>query len=193
MGDPGGNSDESEAPTLAPGTRLGKYEIVRLLGAGGMGAVYEAKHTEIGKRVAIKVLSPLIVAVPGARARFLREAQLTSRVRHPHIVDVADMGTDAGQTYIVMEFLNGEDLSQRLDRLGPMGAEELADIMLPVIAAVAAAHAAGITHRDLKPQNIFLATDGRRVHPKVLDFGISKGSDGTGAVGVGTLTATGAR
>jgi serine/threonine protein kinase len=192
MGDPGGTTDEGESPTLPPGTHLGKYEIVRLLGAGGMGAVYEARHLEIGKRVAIKVLSPLIVAVPGARARFLREAQLTSRVRHPHIVDVADMGTDAGQTYIVMELLSGEDLSQRLHRLGPLGPEELADIMLPVFAAVAAAHQAGITHRDLKPQNIFLASDGRRVHPKVLDFGISKGNDGTGAAGVGTLTATGA-
>ena len=160
-----------------PGRSLGKYSIVRLLGSGGMGAVYEATHTEIGKKVAIKVLSPLIAAVPGARARFLREAQLTSRVRHPHIVDVADMGSDGGHTYLVMEFLHGEDLAQRLERLGPVGIEEMADIMLPVCSAVAAAHAAGITHRDLKPQNIFLAAGTRRVHPKVLDFGISKGND----------------
>src|SRR6478735_2752126 len=190
MSNSAGPADENEVPTLAPGTVLGKYSIIRLLGAGGMGAVYEATHTEIGKKVAIKVLSPMIAAVPGARARFLREAQLTSRVRHPHIVDVADMGSDAGNTYLVMEFLHGEDLAQRLDRLGPIGIEELADIMLPVCSAVAAAHAAGITHRDLKPQNIFLASGTRRVHPKVLDFGISKGNDAV--TKAGTLTGTGA-
>jgi serine/threonine-protein kinase len=190
MSNSGSTVDENEVPTLAPGTTLGKYSIVKLLGAGGMGSVYEATHTEIGKKVAIKVLSPLIAAVPGARARFLREAQLTSRVRHPHIVDVADMGSDGGNTYLVMEFLHGEDLAQRLERLGPIGAEELADIMLPVCSAVAAAHAAGITHRDLKPQNIFLAAGTRRVHPKVLDFGISKGNDAV--TQAGTLTGTGA-
>src|SRR4051794_11411041 len=190
MGNPGSPADESEVPTLAAGTILGKYSIIRLLGAGGMGAVYEATHTEIGKKVAIKVLSPLIAAVPGARARFLREAQLTSRVRHPHIVDVADMGSDGGYTYLVMEFLHGEDLAQRLERLGPVGIEELADIMLPVCSAVAAAHAAGVTHRDLKPQNIFLAAGTRRVLPKVLDFGISKGNDAV--TQAGTLTGTGA-
>jgi serine/threonine-protein kinase len=190
MGNPGSPADESEVPTLAAGTILGKYSIIRLLGAGGMGAVYEATHTEIGKKVAIKVLSPLIAAVPGARARFLREAQLTSRVRHPHIVDVADMGSDGGNTYLVMEFLHGEDLAQRLERLGPVGIEELADIMLPVCSAVAAAHAAGVTHRDLKPQNIFLAAGTRRVLPKVLDFGISKGNDAV--TQAGTLTGTGA-
>src|SRR6478752_5373742 len=190
MSNSAGPADENEVPTLAPGTVLGKYSIIRLLGAGGMGAVYEATHTEIGKKVAVKVLSPLIAAVPGARARFLREAQLTSRVRHPHIVDVADMGSDGGSTYLVMEFLHGEDLAQRLERLGPIGIEEMADIMLPVCSAVAAAHAAGITHRDLKPQNIFLGAGTRRVHPKVLDFGISKGNDAV--TQAGTLTGTGA-
>src|SRR5262245_17883979 len=190
MANPGNTADETEIPVLAAGTTLGKYSIVKLLGTGGMGSVYEATHTEIGKRVAVKVLSPLIAAVPGARARFLREAQLTSRVRHPHIVDVADMGSDGGNTYLVMEFLHGEDLAQRLERLGPVGVEELADIMLPVCSAVAAAHAAGITHRDLKPQNIFLASGTRRVHPKVLDFGISKGNDAV--TQAGTLTGTGA-
>ena len=191
MGNSGPTADETEVPTLAAGTTLGKYSIVRLLGAGGMGAVYEATHSEIGKRVAIKILSPAIAAVPGARARFLREAQLTSRVRHPHIVDVTDMGSDGGQTYLVMEFLHGEDLAQRLERLGPIPCEEMVDIMLPVCSAVAAAHGAGITHRDLKPQNIFLGTGTRRVHPKVLDFGISKGTDVIGSMSTGTLTATG--
>jgi serine/threonine protein kinase len=184
-----GSTPEDHDAILGPGTRLGKYEVVRLLGAGGMGAVYEASHTEIGKRVAIKVLSPAIVAVPGARARFLREAQLTSRVRHPNIVDVTDMGSDGGQTYLVMEFLNGEDLSQRVTRMGPLEPSDLADIMLPVCSAVIEAHAAGITHRDLKPQNIFLAVGPHKTQPKVLDFGISKGND---VVGPGSLTGTGA-
>ncbi|MEO8214998.1 MAG: serine/threonine-protein kinase, partial [Myxococcales bacterium] len=188
MVDPGGSSDESQ-DGLSPGTRLGKYEIVRLLGSGGMGAVYEAAHTEIGKRVAIKVLSPAIAAVPGARARFLREAQLTSRVRHPNIVDVTDMGSEAGQTYLVMEFLRGEDLGQRLARTGPLSPQPLADIMLPVCSAVVEAHKAGITHRDLKPQNIFLAVGPHSMQAKVLDFGISKGDDFQGA---GSLTGTGA-
>jgi serine/threonine-protein kinase len=156
-----------------------------------MGAVYEATHAEIGKRVAIKVLSPVVAAVPGARARFLREAQLTTRVRHPHIVDVTDMGTDEGQTYLVMELLAGQDLAQRLERGGALGVEELADILLPVCSAMVAAHQAGITHRDLKPQNIFIDTSAKRSHPKVLDFGISKGNDAA-AQTVGTLTATGA-
>lgn len=180
--------EEGEA-RLPAGTRLGKYELIRLLGAGGMGAVYEAAHVEIGKHVAIKVLGPAVAAIPGARARFLREAQLTTRVRHPNIVDVTDMGNESGQTYLVMELLRGEDLARRLVRTGPLSTREIADIMLPVCAAVVAAHQAGITHRDLKPQNIFLAVNQNSMQPKVLDFGISKGTD-TGSAG--TLTGTGA-
>jgi serine/threonine protein kinase len=159
---------------LPPGTRLGHYEILRLAGRGGMAMVYEGRHVAIGKRVAIKTLTPEVAAVPGARARFLREAQITSRARHPHIVDVTDMGTDAGQTYLVMEYLEGEDLEARLAR-GSLTVEETIDIALPVVAAVAAAHGEGIIHRDLKPSNVFLARfpDGS-VDPKVLDFGISK-------------------
>jgi serine/threonine-protein kinase len=188
MTDSGGIPDET-SETLAVGTRLGKYQIVRLLGSGGMGAVYEGRHTEIGKRVAIKVLGPSIAAIPGARARFLREAQLTSKVRHPNIVDVTDMGNEGGQAYLVMEFLEGEDLSQRLARVGPIAPVDLAEVMVPVCSAVVAAHQAGITHRDLKPQNIFLAAGPHGVQSKVLDFGISKGTDQLGA---GTLTGTGA-
>jgi len=174
---------------LPVGTRLGKYEIVRLLGAGGMGAVYEASHTEIGKRVAVKVLGSTIAAVPGARARFLREAQLTSKVRHPNIVDVTDMGNEGGQAFLVMEFLEGQDLAQRLAGATKMVQAELVDIMLPVCSAVTAAHGAGIVHRDLKPHNIFLAQGPHGMQPKVLDFGISKGTD---TVSAGTLTGTGA-
>jgi serine/threonine protein kinase len=178
---------EEDGP-LSPGARLGKYQIVRLLGAGGMGTVYEATHSEIGKRVAIKTLSPAIAAIPGARQRFLREAQLTSRLSHPHIVDLTDMGTEGRVVYLVMEFLTGEDLSQRLDRTGPMDPRQLIDLLLPVCAAIQTAHEAGVVHRDLKPQNIFLENTRQGISPKVLDFGISKSSDSDSA---SSLTSTG--
>src|SRR6185295_13261375 len=133
-----GGVPEDEEATFPPGTRLGRFQIVRPLGAGGMGAVYEATHVDIGKAVALKVLSPSIAAIPGARARFLREAQLTSKVRHPNIVDVTDMGNEGGQAYLVMEFLEGEDLSQRLARVGPIAPVDLAEVMVPVCSAVVA-------------------------------------------------------
>jgi len=160
---------------LADGTRLGKYRIVRFLGEGGMGAVYEALHLEMGKRVAIKTISPALAANPEARARFLLEAQLTSRVRHPHTVDVTDISMEGEQAFLVMEYLEGEDLAKHIRHQAPLAVEEVIDIALPILAAVAAAHEEGIVHRDLKPQNIFLAEmrDGT-VCPKVLDFGISK-------------------
>jgi serine/threonine-protein kinase len=179
-----------EEATLPRGARLGKYQIVRLLGAGGMGAVYEATHTEIGKRVAIKTLAPAVAAIPGARQRFLREAQLTSRLHHPHVVDLTDMGTEGRVAYLVMEFLAGEDLSHRLERTGPMAPQALVDLLLPVCSALGAAHDAGIVHRDLKPQNIFLANGPQGVVPKVLDFGISKSSDAN-ADASSSLTGTG--
>jgi serine/threonine-protein kinase len=181
---------EAEEATLPAGTKLsGKYEIVRLLGQGGMGAVYEGIHTEMGKRVAIKTLAPSVAEIPGARQRFVREAQLTSRVRHPHIVDVSDVGTDGRTAYIVMELLRGEDLSQRLARVGALSPRDLCDVLLPVCSALVAAHEATIVHRDLKPQNIFLAQGPHGIEPKVLDFGISKSADGLSTGG--GLTRTG--
>jgi hypothetical protein len=188
MEDPSSPTEADEEANLPPGARLGKYEIVRLLGAGGMGSVYEATHTEIGKRVAVKTLAPAVAAIPGARQRFLREAQLTSRLRHPHIVDLTDMGTEGRVAYLVMELLAGEDLAHRLERTGPFAPRELVDLMLPVCSALITAHEAGIVHRDLKPQNIFLASGHQGVAPKVLDFGISKSSDTDAS---SSLTSTG--
>jgi serine/threonine-protein kinase len=169
------NPEEMPGSTIGAGTRLGKYEVVRPIGEGGMGAVYEGIHLAIGKKVAIKVMSADLASNLDARARFLREAQLTSRVRHPHAVDVTDVGTEAGHTFFVMEFLDGEDLASFIEWRGRLPLQQAADIMLPVAAAVAAAHDEGIVHRDLKPHNIFLSqTRDGTIVPKVVDFGISK-------------------
>jgi eukaryotic-like serine/threonine-protein kinase len=175
MEDLGGGVEGTPGWPLEPGMTLGKYRIVRFLGEGGMGAVYEGLHVEIGKRVAIKTISPALAEIPEARARFLLEAQLTSRVGHPHTVDVTDICMEGGQAFLVMEYLDGEDLARHLRRCGPLPCDEVVDIALPILAAIAAAHDEGIVHRDLKPPNIFLAEmrDGS-IHPKVLDFGISK-------------------
>src|SRR5262249_51132297 len=124
---------------LGPGSVLGKYEIRRQLGRGGMGAVYEAVHRDLKKRVAIKVLMPNLSGSDEARQRFLREGEAASRIRHPHVVDVTDVGTDGALCYLVMEFLEGEDLAGRLGR-GPLSPQEAADILLPVTAGIAAAH-----------------------------------------------------
>jgi eukaryotic-like serine/threonine-protein kinase len=165
-----GQSDD----TLAPGSTLGRYEVGRLLGRGGMGAVYEAVHRDLKKRVAIKVLSATL-ASEDAKQRFLREGEAASRISHPNVVDVTDVGVEGALSYLVMEFLEGEDLSNRLAREGSLSPRDAADILLPVCAGLAVAHDEGVVHRDLKPENIFLVRQRQGgVEPKVLDFGISK-------------------
>ena len=165
--------------SLSPGTMLGKYRIVRPLGSGGMAAVYEALHTGIGKPVAIKILRA-VATEARAEARFLREAAAASRLDHPHVVDVTDFGTEDGLSYLVMELLRGEDLGAVVARDPRRRCDPscVVDIMLAVCAGVFAAHESGVIHRDLKPQNIFLArTPLGELVPKVLDFGISKRID----------------
>lgn len=162
-------------PDLVAGTSVGQYTIVRRIGAGGMGEVYEAMHTGLDKKVAIKTLRRHYGANDIITQRFLREGQLASRLRHPNVVDMTDVGIIAGLPCLVMEYLEGESLHAMFKREGALDVSRLVDLILPVIAAVDAAHRLGIVHRDLKPANIFLAQIWNgEVQPKVLDFGISK-------------------
>jgi serine/threonine protein kinase len=170
--DPPPNSD----PRV--GVVLGRHVLVRLLGEGGMGAVYEARHQDLGRLAAVKVLHERYARSSDVRLRFVREGQAAARVRHPHVVDVYDVGVDAGQPYLVMELLEGEDLSQTIARDGVLSVERTADLLLPVV-----------VHRDLKPENIFLSEQRNGIKPKVLDFGISKIMDPGDAE---SLTHTGA-
>lgn len=191
-GDASGVDFERE-PTLANGSLFGAYAIERCIGHGGMGAVYEARHRELGKRVALKALHRRIAADPRARARFLAEGRATSRLRHPHVVDVSDHGILDGVPFLVMEFLEGETLERLIAREGALSVERAVEIMLPVCAAVSATHQEGIVHRDLKPANIFLSRDRLgREQTKVLDFGVSKieSADVDGLTSTGALLGT---
>ncbi|MBI5514916.1 MAG: protein kinase [Deltaproteobacteria bacterium] len=165
--------------TLPPGTTLGRYRIVRTVGSGGMGTVYEAVHTDLDKRVALKVLHAAITADPVARARFLREGQAAARIRHPHVVELFDVGQDDGRLFLVLEYLEGQSLSEFLGARGRLPVAELVDLVLPLCAALACVHEAGVVHRDLKPDNVFLARTRHGVlRPMLLDFGISKVASG---------------
>jgi serine/threonine-protein kinase len=165
-------------PSNAPqtGTVIAeKYRIERLIARGGMGAVYAATHLVSGKRVAVKWMLPTLGQIAGARERFIGEACATARIDHPNIVDIYDVGNDGGSVYLVMEYLHGETLSDRLER-EQISAQEAIALLMPALRGVAAAHAHGVIHRDLKPDNIFLCrtAEGEPLEPKVLDFGISK-------------------
>jgi serine/threonine-protein kinase len=155
----------------------GTYRIERLLGRGGMGLVYEASHQRLARRFAVKFLFPHVAARPEAVARFQREAQVSSSIGNPHILDVVDFNhTDAGTPYIVMELLPGEDLACVLQRQGKLEPRQATSIFQQTAHALGAAHDKGIVHRDLKPGNIFLCPrEGEERHfVKVVDFGISK-------------------
>jgi serine/threonine protein kinase len=159
---------------LVAGTRLGDYRIERLLGRGAMGQVYVATRLSVDRPVALKVLAPELTCDPAIVARFVREGRAAARLRHDHVAEIYDVGTADDVTYLAMELLEGEPLSQRFAR-GPLPPEALASLMLPVLAAVATAHEMGLVHRDLKPDNVFMRRDAQGlVKPVVLDFGISK-------------------
>lgn len=157
-------------------TLEGGYRVESLLGTGGMGAVYKATHVRLAKPVAVKVMASELTANADSLARFHREALVTGSLGHPHIVQVFDFSTTpSGQPFLVMEFLEGEDLDHRLNRVQRLPHQELSRVVKQVSSALAATHAKGIVHRDLKPANIFLLeAPGETNFVKVLDFGISK-------------------
>ena len=154
----------------------GAYRLVALIGQGGMGAVYEAVHTRLNKRVAVKVMAHELATVSEALARFRREAEVTSGLGHPHIVQVFDFGTlPSGEPYFVMEFMEGEDLDHRLRRVGRLSPHDTLHIIKQVAGALDTTHQKGIVHRDLKPANVYLLNVSNEPDfVKVLDFGISK-------------------
>jgi serine/threonine-protein kinase len=163
----------------------GKYAVKALLGKGGMGAVYRAENTRIGKQVAIKVLLRGHRKGSDAEKRFIREARIAGALGHPGIVEIYDLGTlENGVPFQVMELLEGETLAARIKHEGALPIDELLDVAEQVLSALDIAHARGIIHRDLKPENVFLAVKGDAVIAKLLDFGISK------ALGEETLSLT---
>ena len=165
--------------SLASGARLGPYEILALLGAGGMGEVYKARDTRLDRTVAIKILPESLAADPQFRERFDREARTISQLDHPHICALYDVGEHNGTAYLVMQYLEGETLADRLKK-GALPLDQALQYAIQMADALAAAHRAAITHRDLKPGNIMLTKAGT----KVLDFGLAKHGAGlAGAAG----------
>ncbi len=162
-------------PSLDPGTQIGDYVIEGFLGAGGMGAVYAAVHEPSAIKVALKVLHPSLSRDASIRHRMLREAQAAARLCHPGVVRVLDLALDGPSPCLVMERLEGEDLRSRLDAGPGLTIAETLSILLRLSGALAQAHARGVIHRDVKPENVFLVRDERgTMQPKLLDFGVSK-------------------
>ncbi|HEY6617380.1 MAG TPA: serine/threonine-protein kinase, partial [Vicinamibacterales bacterium] len=155
---------------LTPGTRLGPYEVVSAIGAGGMGEVYRATDTKLKRQVAIKILPASVATDHDRLARFQREAEVLASMNHPNIAGIYGLEESGGVTALVMELVAGEDLSQRITR-GPITVDEALPIARQIAEALEAAHEQGIVHRDLKPANIKVRSDGTA---KVLDFGLAK-------------------
>src|SRR5260221_14217860 len=156
--------------SLAAGTRLGPYEIIALLGSGGMGEVYRARDAKLNRDVAIKVLPGLFSSDVDRLARFQREAQVLASLNHPNIAHIHGLEESSGVRALVMELVEGEDLAQRIAR-GPIPLDEALPIAKQIAEALEAAHEQGVIHRDLKPANIKVRPDGT---VKVLDFGLAK-------------------
>jgi serine/threonine protein kinase len=169
----------------------GKFRIVRQLGAGGMGVVFEAVNESTERHVALKFLAPALSSTVEPTERFKREAKATARIHHPNVVAVQDFGEHDGRLYLVLELLKGRSLREwLLER--PLNFEDACKVLIPVLRGVAAAHAVGVLHRDLKPDNVFMtdSADGLEPVPKVLDFGLAKLTSATDAKGT-DLSATG--
>ncbi len=175
----------SEPMGFSPGSRLGPYEIVATLGAGGMGEVYRAHDDRLGRDVAIKVLPEAVARDPDRLARFEREARALAHLSHPAVLSIFDFGKEGESTYAVTELLEGETLRERLGR-EKLPWKRAVEIAIAIAEGLASAHGAGIIHRDLKPENVFLTHDGR---VKILDFGLARiepvASAGTGTLALG--------
>jgi Tol biopolymer transport system component/tRNA A-37 threonylcarbamoyl transferase component Bud32 len=157
---------------LSAGTLLGPYEIVSLLGAGGMGEVYEARDTRLKRRVAVKILPSRVAADSAARERFVREAHAISALNHPNVCTLHDVGSDNGVDYLVMELVEGDSLAEVIGR-GPLGLDDVVRLGAQIAGALAKAHSRGIIHRDLKPGNVMITRSGA----KLLDFGLARRSE----------------
>lgn len=153
------------------GSLIGKYKILRLIGEGGMATVYEAEHEMLGTKVAIKVLNPILSANTQIKERFRNEAKLMASLDHPNITKVIDFNEQPHQLSIIMEYLNGEDLNDKIKRNGALSEKDTVEVFSQTLSAFQYAHEKGIVHRDIKPSNIFILQDGR---VKILDFGIAK-------------------
>ena len=150
----------------------GRYELIGLVGVGGMGSVYHARDTELDEIIALKVLRRELVDAPGMLERFRREVKLARRVTHKNVARTFDIGEHAGERFLTMEFIEGESLGRLLEREGALGIGRAIEVVSAVCAGLGAAHAASVVHRDLKPDNVLIATDGRIV---ITDFGVARG------------------
>src|SRR5262249_24123457 len=168
----GGQPALGPPPTPAAIGRLGAYRILRELGSGGMGTVYEAEDVQLQRRVALKVISRRLAASPAARQALLREARAIAALEHEHVVTVYQAGEVDGAVFLIMQLLRGETVESRLRRKGRLPVAEVLRIGREVALALAAAHAAGLVHRDVKPGNIWLEASSGRV--KLLDFGVAR-------------------
>lgn len=155
--------------------RIGRYEVERIIGSGGMGVVLKAFNTELNRPVAVKVLAPYLAGSGAARKRFAREAKAAAAVVHEHVVAIHNVETDGESPFLVMQFVAGESLQQRLDREGPLEVCEILRIGMQTAAGLAAAHAQGLVHRDVKPSNILLEMGIERT--LLTDFGLARASD----------------
>jgi serine/threonine protein kinase len=169
-----GRRAANKAVTLGPGSRLGPYEILASVGAGGMGQVFRARDTRLGRDVAVKILPPAFADDPDSVRRFEKEARAVASLSHPNVVPLFDVGDQDGVRYAVAEFVPGETLRARLSR-GPLPPTEAAGIAAQIADGLAAAHQSGLVHRDIKPENVVLA---RPDFPRILDFGLAKRNAG---------------
>jgi hypothetical protein len=195
----GSAADEAGAPPdlaamLAPPEqsgelgRLGGYRVLRLLGHGGMGLVFEAEDSQLQRRVALKTLQPALAASASARQRFLQEARAAAAVKHDHVVTIYQVGEDRGVPFLAMELLAGETLADRLRRAGKLPAAEVLRIGREIAEGLAAAHEKGLIHRDIKPANVWLEVGRDRV--KLLDFGLARALGGSGLTQTGAVLGT---